>query len=87
MQSYTLWRHTLLLLSLLLGSTLVHAKNEPAKSKQSFRIHGSNTIGEKFAPDLIKAFLREKGYFLAQIESNDLKTATPELERLISTSS
>ncbi len=87
MQSYTLWRHTLLLLSLLLGSTLVHAKNEPAKSKQSFRIHGSNTIGEKFAPDLIKAFLREKGYFLAQIETNDVKTATPELERLISASS
>jgi len=43
------------------------------------KIHGSNTIGEKFAPDLIRSFLQQKGYLVS-----DTSSFNPKIERLIS---
>jgi phosphate transport system substrate-binding protein len=36
-------------------------KTTPIKSKTVFRLHGSNTIGEKLAPMLLEGFLETKG--------------------------
>lgn len=42
------------------------------------RIHGSNTIGEKFAPELIKEFLHQENFFITNTD-----TLQPRIERHI----
>jgi len=37
------------------------------------RIHGSNTIGEKFAPELIKGFLQQEKFFIRNSDSLNVK--------------
>lgn len=87
MLSNAVWRFPLLLSILVfISSASAQSENNSNKPKFSFRIHGSNTVGEKFAPDLIKDFLRHKGYMLTQIQARNSELAAPELERMITAS-
>ncbi len=53
--------------------------NVASNSKPSLRIHGSNTIGAKLAPELAKAFLENQGAKDAKIiDSNNVEEKTVE---------
>lgn len=65
----SIWRKWLLVVAL--NVWLVHdvsAQQVDEWQVSSFRIHGSNTVGEKFAPLLIEGFLKSQGYTLIDIE-------------------
>ncbi len=57
--------------------SLTEQEEEDRKSKTVFRLHGSNTIGEKLAPMLLEGFLEQKGI------SNYAWTNVKPLERIL----
>ncbi len=63
------WRKWSLLLALVLTQFAeLSAQELDNWQTNRFRIHGSNTVGEKFAPLLIEGFLKSQGYTLIDIE-------------------
>jgi len=64
----------------MLSSSLYADTSQAAETFDTLRIHGSNTIGEKFAPELIKGFLRKEGY---QLLNNGLSGSKIEREILV----
>ncbi|WP_144393307.1 substrate-binding domain-containing protein [Pleionea sediminis] len=54
-------------LTLIIGENSQATENKILETQYDFKIHGSNTVGEKFAPILLEKFLTTKGYTRVQL--------------------
>lgn len=63
---------TLLLLLTVLVNSLVSAQQDADWKFSQLRIHGSNTVGEKYAPLLITEYLKQQGFALIDTQQTDI---------------